>query len=60
MEPTYTLWNNAILVDEGMTEDEFIQDLLDLNVDFSWDPESEQYILFNNNYWYELNSVGIL
>lgn len=60
MEPTYTLWNNATLVDEDMTEDEFIQDLLDLNVDFSWDPESEQYILFNNNYWYEINSAGIL
>ena len=60
MEPTYTLWNNSTLVDEGMTEDEFIQDLLDLNVDFSWDSESEQYIIFNNNYWYEINSIGIL
>ena len=60
MEPTYTLWNNTTLVNEDMTEDEFIQELLDLNVDFSWDAESEQYILFNNNYWYEINSAGIL
>lgn len=60
MEFTYTLWNNDILVDENMTEDEFINDLLELNVDFSYDPESESYILFNNNYWYEIDSTSIL
>jgi hypothetical protein len=60
MEPTYTLWHNDILVDEYMTEDEFIQELLDLKVDFSWDPESENYIFYNNNYWYEIDSTGIL
>lgn len=55
MEPTYTLWNNGILIDEKMTEDEFINDLLELNVDFSYDPESENYIIYNNNYWYEID-----
>lgn len=60
MEPTYNLWNNDTLVDDNMTEDEFINDLLELNVDFSYDPESESYILFNNNYWYEINSASIL
>jgi len=60
MEPTYTLWYNNVLVDEKMTEDEFIQDLLSLNVEFSWDSEAESYIIFNNNYWYEIDSFGIL
>lgn len=60
MELTYTLWDNDILIDENMTEDEFIQELLDLKVDFSWDSESESYIIYNNNYWYEIDSCGIL
>jgi hypothetical protein len=60
MEPTYTLWCNGTLVDEGMTEDEFIEELLELHVDFSFDPENNYYIIYNNNYWYEINSAGIL
>jgi len=60
MEPTYTLWYNDTLVDENMDEDTFIQELLDLNVDFSWNSESETYIIYNNNYWYEVNSFGIM
>ena len=60
MELTYSLWNNDTLVDENMTEDEFINELLEFNIDFSYDPESESYILFNNNYWYEINSASIL
>lgn len=60
MEPMYTLWYNDTLVDEEMTEDEFIQELLDLHVDFSFDPENNCYIIYNNNYWYEINSAGNL
>jgi hypothetical protein len=60
MEPTYTLWHNDTLVDEYMTEDEFIEELLELHVDFSFDSENNYYIIYNNNYWYEINSAGIL
>lgn len=60
MEPTYTLWCNDTMVDEGMTEDEFVQDLLDLKVDFSYTSEDERYILLDNRYWYEVSTYGIL
>lgn len=60
MEPTYTLWCNDTMVDEGMTEDEFVEELLDLKIDFSYTVEDEYYILYDNRYWYEVSSSGIL
>ena len=50
MEPTYTLWCNDTMVDEGMTEDEFVEELLDLKIDFSYTAEDEYYILYYNSY----------
>ena len=60
MEPSYALWYNDTLIDEGMTEDEFVQELLDLKIDFSYTAENDNYFLMNNHYWYEVNSAGIL
>ena len=60
MEPTYTLWCNDTMVDEGMTEDEFIQELLDLKIDFTYLTEDDYYVLYDNRYWYEIGASGIL
>ena len=60
MEPTYTLWHDDILVKTNMTEDEFIDELLDLQVDFGYLTEEDRYIIYNNHYWYEIDSAGIL
>lgn len=55
MKPKYTLYYHNFLVDSDMTEEELIQDLLDLEVDFSYSADGEQIIINDNRYYYEID-----
>lgn len=56
MQKLYDLYFFNFLVDENMTEDEFIDILLDFEVDFSYTPDGEYFILNDNNYRYVVHS----
>lgn len=56
----YTLWYKDTLVDENMTIDEFIQDLMDLEIDFSYTPDGNFFILNDKRYTYDLTYLDCL
>lgn len=56
MEDTYSLYYDDLCVADGYTEQEFLQLLSELQLDYGWEPNGEYLYFYNNHFWCEKNS----
>lgn len=55
MKKLYDLYYLDFLIDENMTEDEFIDDLMEFEVDFSYTPDGNYFVINNDNYFFNVH-----
>ena len=52
-EKLYSLYYEDQVIDTGMTYEEFIQDLYDFELDWSFFPDGHCIVINNPHYWYD-------
>ena len=53
MEERYSLFYDDHCIADSYTEEELIQLLADLELDYGWEPNGEYIYFYNNHYWIE-------
>lgn len=56
MEEKYSLYYDERCVAEAYSEEELIQLLADLELDYGWEPNGEYIYFYNNHYWIQKES----
>ena len=47
----FNLYYQGVVISEKVTEDELIQEFLGIGLDFSYTPDGEDIVLYNDNFW---------